>query len=359
MHRGGAELRTLELMRYVDRSRFQMDFCALSGRTGSLDHEIAKLGGVVYYCNVKNPAFPFRFLRLLREQRYDIVHSHVFLTSGALLLLARCAHVRGRIAHFRSSQSGRQPNRLRQARDQLLRWLLNWNATKILGVSASALDIAWGHNWRADSRCQVVYNGIAVDEAGIRDRSGVRREFGIPENAWLIIHVGSLRPPKNHEKLLNIFAQLVQKKDNAYLLIVGEGELRRQIELQIESLELEQRAIMTGERNDVLRLYSGADLMIFPSLWEGLPGSVLESLACGVPVLASDIPVMREVRQYFPALSIQAVDAPVDAWAASAMQIAASDYSDPARQWRESPFTMQRCVANMSTLWQEIGDGKR
>jgi hypothetical protein len=87
MDRGGAEMRTLDVMRRADRGRFRLHFCALSGRRGELDEEIRSLGGEVHLLPL-SASFPWKFRRLLREGRFDVVHSHVHYPSGYLLRLA-------------------------------------------------------------------------------------------------------------------------------------------------------------------------------------------------------------------------------------------------------------------------------
>src|SRR5579863_9751693 len=102
MDRGGAETRTLELLRALDRRIYIFEFCSLSGQRGELDDEIVALGGKVHLLRL-NAAFPSAFLYLLRKRQFAAVHSHVHLFTGIILLLAAVAGVPNRIAHFRST----------------------------------------------------------------------------------------------------------------------------------------------------------------------------------------------------------------------------------------------------------------
>jgi hypothetical protein len=117
MLRAGAELRNLDILRNIDRGKFVLHYCVLSGLPGELDDEIRDLGGEVHCCGL-GPSFAARFRRLLRAQAYRVVHSHVHSSSGYFLRLAYACAVPVRVAHFRSTSDGRRPTlrrRLQQA----------------------------------------------------------------------------------------------------------------------------------------------------------------------------------------------------------------------------------------------------
>ena len=222
MGRGGAEMRTLEILRHIDPQSYRFHFCAVSGLPGRLDHEIRALGGEVHRLRISLVGFPRRFRGLVRRYRFDVVHSHVHFSSGFLLRLAAQGGAPIRVIHFRSSQDygGSGPGR-RIYRKLMCHWI-NRYATSILAVSKAAMTGAWGPHWRADSRCRVVYDGLEVPAfEGARDRRGVAREFGFPEEAPLYIHVGSLAKPKNHLRLVSIFSQVLKNQPAARLLLVG------------------------------------------------------------------------------------------------------------------------------------------
>jgi glycosyltransferase involved in cell wall biosynthesis len=310
-------MRTLELFRILDRSLYVFEFCALSGRSGELDDQIAALGGTVHPMRL-GIVFPWAFLRLLRQRRYDVVHSHVHFFSGVILVLAALAGVPRRIAHFRSTEDGKGHGPRRRARNMILRHLLKRSATDIVGVSRAALDIALGSAWPADPRCQVIYSGIAVENFRVTpDGANVRREFGLPSDATLVIHVGRLSAEKNHERLVRIFLRFAQLVPGARLLIVGKRDAA--IEARMAAVSNQghcgDRIVLAGIRKDIGRLLASSDLMLFPSLREGLPGAVVEAAAAGLPVLASDIPGIAELAGRLPGLRTISLSLSDDDWA--------------------------------------------
>ena len=354
MQPGGTEIRTLELMQHLDRNRYQFDFCALSGLPGDLDHEVQSLGGKVHYCSIHDFRFVRKFMRLLGAERYQVVHSHVHMMSGAVLALAFFAGIPVRIAHFRSSRAVPNPSPMRSVREFLLKRLIGLMATHILSVSRSTMIDAWYDDWYNDARCRVVYCGVDMTRfQSLGDPIAVRSEFGVLPDSTLLIHVGNFTEAKNHSKLLTVFAELLAQTDRCYLLLVGEGSLRAHIENRIDELQLRGHVILAGRRRDVPRLLAASDLMIFPSLWEGLPGSVLEAVAAGVPVLASDIPAMAEIQACFDQVySVGLTESDLN-WAQKALDILRLPRQKyPFADCDIAPFSIKTSAQEMCAIWE-------
>ena len=399
MGRGGAEVRTLDLFQGLDRREWQFDFCALSGLPGELDAAIEALGGRVYLMREGRPGFPRRFRELLERGAYDVVHSHLGLWSGYVLRLAAECGVPGRVAHFRSTGYERCGSGARRLVRRLLspwvprfggqlvmRRLTNRYATHLLGCSEAALDLAWGPDWRSDPRCHVVYDGFSLGEemgTGISPdgisrrlspigsepvpissrahRAAVRQEFGLSQDAPLCIHVGRITEPKNHLRLAAIFRQLLRRRPDARLLLVGrtdDAAIARRLAHRIAKLDLADRVVLAGDRRDVHRLMAAADALVFPSLWEGLGGVVVEAAGLGLPVVASDLPAIREIAAQLPGVHLLPLAADDDRWAARidvllAGGISAAGRAAARQAFRQSPFALDQCARAMRRLWQE------
>lgn len=362
MQRGGAELRTLEIMRALEPGEVQLHFCVLTGLPGTLDDEIRALGGIIHYVPL-NASFPWRFCALLRRERYDGVHTHIHYMSGAIVLLAALCGVPLRIAHFRSSSDGRGDNLYRRVVRRVLRAGIDRCATDILAVSASTMIAAWGADWRTDRRCRVIYNGLDTARFDAPcDRASVRQEVGAPVDCPLYIHVGRFDPPKNHARLIEIFAAIAERDHRAHLLLAGRGgnAIEAAVRRRVQELGLADRVIFAGEQRDIPRLLKAADAMIFPSLWEGLPGAVLEACAAGTPVVAGNLPVMEEIAPLLDGLTVVDLAASNDVWAREAIAAARAG-ADPACRERcrarfaASEFTIDRCVAAHRAIWNGEG----
>lgn len=354
MNRGGAETRLLELMRRADPAQVQFEFCALSGQAGTMDDQVERLGGTIHLCRFDRGFAP-RFLHLLRARQVDVVHSHVFLTSGLVLALARAAGVRRRIAHFRSVADERGTSWPREIYRSLMRLALDANATDILAVSTGAMAIGWSPDWARDPRCRVILNGIELDRYQVSGaRASVLAELGLPSDARLVVQVGSFRPEKNHRFAADVVGALRE----GHVIFVGRGGSPEEADCRARLAANGglARAHFVGERDDVGRWLSAADVSLLTSHREGLSGAVLESLAAGTPVVASDIPGVREIAGHLPGVTIHRLDEPPARWAQSltaglrAPPDAAARAAAIAR-FRASPFSVESCLAAHLEVW--------
>lgn len=358
MLRGGAEMRTLELMRAVDHDQFRFYFCTLSGLSGTLDDEIRALGGDVYPCPL-GWQFPGRFRQLLEEGNFGVVHSHVHYFSGFILRQAAYAGVPVRIAHFRNMYDDHSNNLRRRIQRSIMRHWIDHYATDILAVSEGAMDWSWKPSWRDDPRCRVIYNGLDTTAfAKPTERDGVIHEFGLPTTSTLYIHVGRMDTQKNHLRLISIFNEIYRCQPMARLLLVGRGgnEIERRLREQIHELNLTYAVVFAGERSDVPRLLKAADVMIFPSLFEGLPGAVLEACAAGTPVLASNLPGVKEIAEHFAKLVMpMSLNTSNEVWAEKAMEMGSRkpDRDAVLGEFLDSPFAIRRCVQAHAEVWRK------
>lgn len=361
MQRGGAELRTLDILRHIDRRRYRLHFCVLSGLAGELDEEIRDLGGEVHLLRRGRIGFARRFRQLLTRQRFEVVCSHVLNYSGIVLRLADKCNVPVRVAVFRSPRDGQTGGPVRKVYRQLMRHWIDRHATHLVSVSQGVMDGVWGPRWKSDSRCEVIYNGLDLAPfEPATDATAVRREFGLPAGVPLFIHVGRMREPKNHLRLLSIFAQASKCQPSARLLLVGQGgnSTERQVRQRIAELGIADRVVIAGQRTDVPRLLKAADALIFPSLWEGLPGAVLEACAAGTPVLAADLPGIREIAARLPGVRCLSLGADDATWAEALREISRPPNGDVMRRqiqdaFADSVFVIDECARQHCRIWEE------
>ncbi|HBE31761.1 MAG TPA: glycosyltransferase, partial [Cyanobacteria bacterium UBA11368] len=185
-----------------------------------------------------------------------------------------------------------------------------------LGCSNCAAADLFGSKWESDRRWQILYYGI--DLTPFReaiDKEAIRRELGIPSDAFVIGHVGRFVAQKNHEFLIQIAAEVAKREPKMHLLLLGEGELRSQIQRQVEQMGLSDRVTFAGSRPDIPRLMRGAiDVFLLPSLFEGLPVVGIEAQAAGLPFILSDT-ITPEVEIFKPLVRWLSLSQPASAWA--------------------------------------------
>jgi glycosyltransferase involved in cell wall biosynthesis len=351
MVRGGAESRTMEVIRHIDRSRFTFDFCTTSAEPGVFDDEIRALGGEVIPVPM-GPGFPAGFLRLLRQRRYDCVHSHMHFASGLFLYLARCGGVKQRIAHFRHIHNSAEFTWVKHLRYAVMKRMLERYSTHVVAVSRGTMEHCWGAAWESDPRAQVIYNGLDLSPyEAPPDREDVRREFALPPDASLVINVAARADyHKNLGRVISIFAVLAQRDPSVSLLLAGPADRDSSLVGQVQSLGLENRVVFAGMRSDVARLLKASDLMIFPSIAEGMPGAVLEACAAGLPVVASILPGTVEIAAHFPLVKCLSLQEDDRLWADTASEWLRSERGNGVFQG--TPFDQNEAVLAYERLYE-------
>jgi glycosyltransferase involved in cell wall biosynthesis len=294
MNRGGIETWLMHLLRHIDCDRFKMDFLVHSMSPGAYDNEIDTLGSRIF--QGPNPSklwkYSGAFEQIIRQYGpYDIVHAHVHNFSGYVLRAAKHAGVPVRIAHSHNVVRATEKGLIRKAYLALSEyWILRY-ATKGIACSQEAAADLFGTHWEGDSRWRIIPYGIPMDtfQPPIK-KSEIRASFNIPENAFVIGHVGRFVDQKNHIFILKIMNEVIAREPNSYLLLVGEGSLRTSIQRQVENSELANQVVFTGSRPDVINLMKGCmDVFLFPSLHEGLGLVLVEAQSAGLPIVCSDV----------------------------------------------------------------------
>ena len=354
MNRGGAELRTISLMSAMAQRGTQFDYCVLSGDNGVMDEAINKLGGRIHYIKL-SWRFIWQFCCMLRREKYDVVHSHVAYVSGFILLLATLAGVKKRVCHFRNTTDGRFST-LRSLRNALLRFLIKKNATHILGVCEGALVGFLGPHWSKNKKCSVVYNGFLTPTLlNVADFwSKVIPEYN---DQKIIMNVARMDEQKNHLRQLQIFHQVTFIYPSVHMVFIGLENSKRKATLVsfVERHGIGEKVTFLGLQSDVLTWLEHADVMLFPSLWEGLPGAVIEAASVGVPVVASDLPGVLEIARQLPIVSPLSLAANDEQWAKCVVQ--QFSYLPPKRerltQFSRSDFQLRTNIDTLYAIYNE------
>lgn len=292
---GGVEQVILNYYRHIDRNEVQFDFILHNGALKSYVDNIESLGGKVYKITPynSNPVKTVLEMYKIMKGNYQIVHSNMNALSVFPLFAAYLAGVPVRILHNHSTDTKAEP--LRTFVKHLLRPFARLFANKYWACSKLAGEWMYGKQAVADGKVTIINNAIdlkqfAFDEA---KRKKLRKELGL-QDCFVIGHVGRFMKQKNHDFLVDIFAEVAKKQDNAKLLLIGDGPLREQIENKVKTLGLNEKVIFTGVRSDVADLYNAMDVFVLPSFYEGLPVVGVEVQANGLPFLCSSN-VTREI----------------------------------------------------------------
>ncbi len=234
-----------------------------------------------------------RIRRLIVDQHIDLVHSFSATASVAINLALR-AGGNGKDARVRvvSSPMGLQNSpRERPVTTWLRNWLLTLGAEQILVISPEIRRHLKSVGARDASL--VDFNFVGLDMSDFTgqpdDRLAVQREFGFPDDAHIVSTIGALHPRKSHELFIDAAALVLAAEPRTRFLIIGEGELRAELEQYARGKGVLDHLVFTGVREDVARLLAATDVYVKPGVLEGFIGiTVLEALGLGKPVVAFD-----------------------------------------------------------------------
>lgn len=288
MNRGGAETLIMNLYRNLDRSKVQFDF--LTSKEGVLDAEILELGGRIHRIPYITDIGHFEYINSLNNffilhNDYKIVHSHMDKMSGFVLRAAKRAGVPIRIAHSHSTKS----------EGGIAARLYKWYAGLFIQSCATNFvacsDRASKWLFKTTSRKSVIVkNGIDLKKFAFSDivRNKVRKNLDIDQESTVVGHVGRFCHAKNHRFLIDIFDKYAKFNSNSVLILAGDGPLRAEIQHRVAELDLVDKVKFLGVRNDIDSLLQAFDIFVFPSLYEGLPVTLIEAQGAGVPCVISD-----------------------------------------------------------------------
>ena len=291
MNRGGMESRVMDLYRCIDRSNLQFDFLCHNLKQGDFDDEITELGGRIY----RIPALSFSNLRkyyqdldrfFSEHKEYKIVHSQLNAMSTPILRSAYRNNIPIRIAHSRTA--GAKPDWRLPIRT-FYKLFIKKYATDYFACSKKAAVWLFGSQTVSEGNVVIINNAIDASLFSYNPdvREQVRDDLKLSNN-FVIGHVGRFFYPKNHNFLVDVFEKILKKKPDSHMVLVGDGDLQESIIEKCRQRNLTDRVTFTGKVSNVNDYMQAFDVFVFPSHYEGLPGSVVEAQAASLPCFISD-----------------------------------------------------------------------
>lgn len=293
---GGVERWLVDVVPAAQARGLHMDIAVVQDKRG-IFYDVAQARGIrVFDCPTTGGPWRFvaRLRRLLRARGpYDVVHAHLHAYSAFVVLAAWLEGVPARVVHPHNvlgNASGPFGRRLYQtATVPLIRRL----ATGGLAPSAEAMADLLGPTWAGDPRWRVMSCGVDLREF-CRPVSVTRADFGIPDGAFVMGTAGRLTTEKGHDLLVEVLPEVLARRPDAYLLMIGEGPLREALERRAAEGGFGDRLILAGTRTDVPDILRAVpDVFVFPSPPpprgnEASPIAVVEAQVAGLPTVISD-----------------------------------------------------------------------
>ncbi len=291
---GGAEVLAAELARQLaERYRFVFACLDEQGRVG----EKLQAEGFEVFCLGRQPGIDvgctFRLGKFWREVGVDLVHAHQYTP----FFYAACARFLRHRPPILFTEHGRwYPDYPRRRRIVFNRLMLR-SRDRVVAVGEAVRQALVRNEGLPGHRIQVIYNGVDVERFQRRtdQRIAVRQSLHLAEEDFVIVQVARLDYLKDHITALRTIERLVRRVPRAKWLIVGEGPKREMIEAEIAVRHLEDAVRMLGLREDVPELLWAADVAALTSISEGIPVTLIEAMAAGLPVVATKVGGVPEI----------------------------------------------------------------
>jgi len=291
---GGAEKALARLLAHMDRDRFTLTVACLYGGDSPLAGDIRALNIPVVDLGMTAKwrwDALLRFHYLLRRERPTILHTWMFHANVVGRVLGRIAGVPIIITSRRNVNIGGKPR-------EYINRVTAELGDRAIAVCELARQVEIEQTGISPEKVVTIHNGVDVEqfsEPVLQTTAQVRKTFGIPTDVPLVGSVGRFRPQKGFSDLLTAMVKVRQSLPTTRLLLVGDGELRGELEARARLLGLDDVVTFAGMRSDVPQVLTALDVLVLPSLWEGLPNAILEAMAAGRPVVATAVGGTPEV----------------------------------------------------------------
>lgn len=352
---GGIETWLVHVVRHIDRGRFEIHILTTGRGEGDYDGIVRELGGKIIPCPIYPNVVTFgrRLAAVLRAGSYDVVHSHNYFFSGYVLRIAARAGVPVRIAHVYPTVDWKPQTLSRRVyRAFMTRWIRQYG-TCYIAASRATLESFWGVGRNEDKPHHVMYCGIDLKPfAREASRESCRRGLDLPPNQPIALNVGRFAPHKNHLALVEIAERVLRELPDALFVLAGDGPMLPEVRRRVCEKGLDKSFRFFQRVPDLVPIWKAADVFVFPTLMEGFGIVVVEAAACGLPVVASDIPGVREASQACTTVTL------VDPTYRAGFVEATIRYLKAGRRYppdpqRLAPFSIETSVASLVQIYSD------
>lgn len=355
---GGAETLVVNWWHIIDHSKFQFDFLVYGDEKGFYEDMVESLGAHVIHIpkpSINYLSFYHNVMNVVKGGHYDVVHVHTLFNGGFALKAAKKYGVPVRVSHSHTTQNKEIDtfNPLLVIYEKVMRrWILKY-ATRFVACGLQAGNFLYGNSVFAREGI-VLYNGI-IPESFQYDaivRSQQRAALKIKSNDLVIGHIGRFTEVKNHSFLIKVFAALLEQKENCKLLLIGDGPLRQTIEELSIELGIRDKVIFAGMCSDVAPYLQMMDVVLFPSLFEGIPMALIEAQANGLPCLIANT-VSQEIK-VLKTTEFVRLDSGEVYWKDTLLHMMPFSREKSAVELvANSPFNLRKTIEKLQSIYQE------
>jgi glycosyltransferase involved in cell wall biosynthesis len=290
-HIGGVESFIINYFKYIDHTKIHFDFICYD-KAPAYYQEIIGQGSRVYIIPGRHKNYFSNYIQtneIIEKNQYDVIWSNLCSLSDILLLkIAYKRKINKRIVHAHNS-SIKHGKIITEILHFINKKRIIKYVTDFWACSQKAGNFFYPNGITKSPRFRIIHNAIDTEKFAFKksQRLMKRKELNI-ENKLVIGHIGRFHFQKNHEFLLKIFIEIYKNRKDAVLMLVGDGELFKDIKSKVELSGLNEHVLFLGSRNDIAELLHAMDIFVFPSRYEGLPFVLVEAQTADLSCFFSD-----------------------------------------------------------------------
>lgn len=291
---GGIENYLLRFLQYKATAFSKVVVYCKGGKGGQLEDDYLKIPNVSILkskVSFLNPGDYLQLISYLRKERFDVMCDFTGNFAGLILLCAKKADINNRIVFYRGATDHFSKNIVKNIYNNCVKKITYKHATHILSNSQAAFDYFYNKK-QQDIRFKVIYNGVDASKIDVGNKN-LRKEFNIPDNAFVIGHTGRFNYAKNHDVIIKVAKNLMKKHSDIYFIMCGNG-VKEGLDSKVKELKINKNTRLFDFRRDIPIFLNTMDVYFFPSVTEGQPNALIEAMIIGLPFVASDIPPIKE-----------------------------------------------------------------
>ena len=309
LHFGGAQAFVMNIYNNINREKVQFDFVVTPEERKDLYEQVEQMGGRIFVCPKYAGKNHFAYCKwwdsfFKEHPEYHVIHGHVRSTASIYLKIAKKNGL-VTIAHSHSTSNGSGISAI--VKDMLQLPIRN-TADYLFACSDKAGKWLYGEKATKQPNYRMIPNGVDLRRFAFCEekRQQMRSQLGIAKDTFVLGHIGRVTVPKNHQFLVELFAEYHKENPDSKLLLVGDGELFETVQQQCKQLGISDAVLMIGSKTNTEDYYQAMDVFVFPSLWEGLGIVAIEAQANGLTCLVSEnVPGEAILTENTKVLSIQ------------------------------------------------------
>ena len=348
--KGGIESFIVNVCSHLDQSRYLLSIIA-DCKNSPVEQELKQIGGKVLHIPsaVEDKIGYIKGLwTIIDKNRYDVVHIHKnSLANPVAIYICYLKGIKKIILHSHNTQPTNANSNVK------VHEVFKKMTAKIPMIRLACSKQAAEWMYPENVTYEILHNGIQTAQYQLdsQKRQKKRHELGIENDMTAFCAIGRLTKQKNPIFLVDIFTQIRKRKENCRLYFVGNGVMAHEVKLYAKKSEFYKDIYFLGTRNDIPDLLQAFDLLLMPSLYEGLPIAAIEAQAAGLPLLISDN-VDKDVK-LTPFTEYESIEKSPEIWAEHTLELKKSERNNSTDLIVKSGYDIMNTVVKIQQIYSE------